>query len=79
MWFGEPVLVESLAEFDEVLEIGGFDQERAGAQAIGFVEVPNVSGGSQDDNSEVLQAWPLTEPAENFEAVDARHIKVQQE
>jgi hypothetical protein len=62
-----------------VLEIRSFDEERKGAESIGFVGVADSVGLGQDDDGQLFELGLRLAPAQDFEAVSQGQSQVQEE
>ena len=66
-----------LREGDRVVEVCSFDEERIGAELIGFVGVLDSVGLSQNDHGQFLEVRLRSHPAQDFKTVSDGHFQVQ--
>src|SRR5688572_29354386 len=74
-----PVLNHSLHSVPKIAEVDWFYEKGCGAQAVGSVDVVNIPGGSENDDANRREARLRAQPLQNFEAVCARHFKIEQQ
>src|SRR5262249_45964314 len=70
----QPIAFDGLADFNEVIEVDGLDEEGIGAQLIRAIDIGNFFGRSEDNYAEGFQSGVLANPAQDFEAVQFGHL-----
>jgi two-component system, response regulator len=73
-----PVFVHGGDHVVEFLGVQGFGEEGIGAEFIGAIDVLEGVGGGQDDNDQGAKGDFLAEPLEDFKAIFAGHLEVEE-
>src|SRR5579871_3311484 len=66
---------------DEVTQVRlatGFNKERIGAESIGGLDGSEISGGADDNDESALQLRIFSQPAQEFESINARKLQVEE-
>lgn len=77
--FHNPVFVEGIDEGLEFARFGGFYEIGFCAHAIGDIDVLLAGGAGQDDDEEVLKVGLRAQPGEKLQAIESRHVKIDEE